>query len=93
VEHNPHRHRRRTAAHYLLTSLLKTPHDHPWFGDGRNGYLPSGAATRPNLKIDRRQPEQAVLDQVTTDLHSPTFIKTLAREALKYRVAYREDPA
>ena len=34
-----------------------------------------------------------MLDQVTTDLHSPAFIKTLTREALKYREVHREDPA
>ena len=37
--------------------------------------------------------EQAVLNQIMTDLYSTAFIKTLTREAIKYREAHREDPA
>jgi site-specific DNA recombinase len=84
---------RRTAANYLLTGILKTPQGNPWFGDGRNGYIPKGSTAEQNRKVNRQALEQAVVNQITTDLHSTTFIKTLTREAIKYREAHREDPA
>jgi len=84
---------RRTKADYLLTGLLQTPQGEPWFGNGRNGYLPKKVAGIRNRKIDKEAMEQAVLKQVSSDLRSPEFIKTLTREAIKYREAHQADPA
>ena len=84
---------RRTAANYLLTGLLKTPQGHAWFGNGRNGYLPKKTPGCTNRKIDQQSMETAVLDQVVNDLRSPTFIKALTHEAIKYREAHQSDPA
>ncbi len=94
LEKSSHSKGRRTAANYLLTGILKTPQGNPWFGDGRNGYIPKGGAEAgQNRKANRQVLEQAVLNQIMTDLHSTTFIKALTREAIKYREIHREDPA
>lgn len=91
LEKSPHSKGRRTAANYLLTGILKTPQGKSWFGDGRNGYIPKDGTA--NRKVDRQILEQAVFDQIMADLYSPKFVKTLTREAIKYREAHREDPA
>ncbi|MBK9132469.1 MAG: recombinase family protein [Gammaproteobacteria bacterium] len=93
LEKSPVSKGRRTPANYLLSGLLRTPHGGPWFGNGRGGYIPKGTPARENRKADQKLLEQSVLDQVLTDLHSPDFVKTLTREAIKYREAHREDPA
>ncbi len=58
--------RRRTSSR----GLLKAPHDHPWFADGRNGISTGGRRARASRKIDRYRLAQVVLDQITAGLLS-----------------------
>ena len=84
---------RRTAANYLLTGLLKTPDGESWFGNGRSAYIPRGTSEKKNRKVDQQLIEQAVLDQLSSDLKSSAFITALTKEAQKFREAHRFDPA
>jgi hypothetical protein len=84
---------RRTPANYLLTRILKTPNGDAWHGDGGERYATKTKSATSNRKVCQQQLEQAVLDQVMTDLLSPKFVKQLTREAVKYREAHRLDPA
>ena len=84
---------RRTPASYLLTGILKTPNGDPWYGNGHDSYAPKVKQSTKNRQVSQQRLEKAVLTQVVKDLHSPTFVKTLTREATKYREAHRADPA
>ena len=46
-----------------------------------------------NKLVSQQRLEKAVVRQVMNDLNSPTFVKTLTREVIKYREAHRTDPA
>ncbi len=94
LQQSPHAKGRKHPSNYLLTGILKTPDGESWFGNGRGGYIPRGkGAERRHRKVDQARLETAVVGQVMSDLRSPAFIKTLTREAIKYREAHSEDPA
>jgi site-specific DNA recombinase len=84
---------RRTPASYLLTGLLKTPKGDPWHGNGENRYATPVKSDAKNRKVGQQKLEKAVVDQIMQDLLSPSFVKKLTHEALKYREAHRVDPA
>ena len=84
---------RRTPASYLLTGLLKTPKGDPWHGNGENRYATPVKSDAKNRKVCQQKLGKAVVDQIMQDLQSPSFVKKLTHEALKYREAHRVDPA
>ena len=76
---------------YLLTPLLETPEGAPWKGERHQYYRlkRSGGKRGAMVPVDHLQ--DAVLDQVMSDVQSPEFIRELAKEAR--RIAKRQDPS
>lgn len=96
LEHSRHaeglRQARRTPGAYLLTGLLKTPDQQPWYGDGKGAHYRVYRDGTKSRWLPRVELEGAVVRHVIADLTSPVFIRALLKEARKIQSALPVDP-
>ena len=75
LESSPVRNNRRSSATYLLTGLLRTPDNAPWYGDqGGKYYRANNGRCLLVEQVDR-----AIVSKVMADLTSPEFVSEALR--------------
>jgi site-specific DNA recombinase len=92
LENSNHSKSRKTPAKYLLTGMLKTADGDPWYGDGpkRNAYRLKKTGKNRTVAMD--DVDNMVIEQIVTDMTSPSFVKALFIEARKHQEATAVDP-